>query len=308
MALVCGVSLLAPLGAGEAWAQGAGAPRAIDRCAELKALSKSRTDAAALMELGDCYEQQGKTASAWVTMREAASVAKLEGAPTTEADARVKVARLEASLPRLTVEVASAAPGMQVLRNGAPIGWELFGIPFPIDPGTVEIDARAPGKVPWKTTVMVPAAKVSLSVQVPELAQAAGPGVGPTLPEPEIAPTELPSNAGAPPGPARKIVAAVMGAAGIIGIAGGAVFGVRTLSLWDDAKAQCPAGDNHCTAKGIALGEDAMLSGNISTIAFAAGGGLLLGGIVLWVTAPTAPSPVAIHSSGTSISLRGRFR
>ena len=63
-----------------------------------------------LLYLADCYENLGRTASAWATFREAASVAKVAGKADRERVARERAALLDAKLYRLTVSVAPRAP------------------------------------------------------------------------------------------------------------------------------------------------------------------------------------------------------
>jgi hypothetical protein len=80
-----------------------------------------------------------------------------------------------------------------------------------------------------------------------------------------------------------------------VGIVVGSVFGViaENKLTQSNSSSHCDMTD-HCDATGLGLRKDAGNAANVSTIAFAAGGVLLAGGIVLFVTAPRAPSASAI--------------
>ena len=53
--------------------------------------------------LADCYENQGKLASAWAAFHEVASMAAASNQPDREKAAKARAARLEPRLPRLTM-------------------------------------------------------------------------------------------------------------------------------------------------------------------------------------------------------------
>ena len=87
-------------------------------------------------------------------------------------------------------------------------------------------------------------------------------------------------------GGAQKILGIVGVGIGVVGLGVGSVFGVMTLSKKNDAQNACP---NRCTTQsGVDMWNDATNTGNISTVAFIVGGVGLVGGAVLWLTAPSA--------------------
>jgi hypothetical protein len=55
-----------------------------------------------------------------------------------------------------------------------------------------------------------------------------------------------------------------------------------------------PTNSNLCDAQGVAFGEDAIVAGNTSTVAFLVGGAALLGGTILFFTARSGPVKSAI--------------
>jgi serine/threonine-protein kinase len=83
------------------------------------------------------------------------------------------------------------------------------------------------------------------------------------------------------------VVGLVLGGAGVIAIGAGAFFGLKASSTYDDALALCNP-SNQCKQRGLDLADDATSQATVSTIAFVAGGVLLAGGAVLYLTAPRA--------------------
>src|SRR5258706_15050741 len=66
-----------------------------EACPKLEASQRLDPGVGALLNLGDCYEQYGRTASAWVEVREAASAARAGGSTDREAVARGRATALE---------------------------------------------------------------------------------------------------------------------------------------------------------------------------------------------------------------------
>jgi hypothetical protein len=99
-----------------------------------------------------------------------------------------------------------------------------------------------------------------------------------------------------------------VGAAGVVGIGVGSVFGAMAFSKWSDAKAQCgvscapssPANDAKRTGE---------TDGDISTAAFVAGGVLAAGGLVLFLVAParTASATALVTPTPGGLQVVGRF-
>src|SRR5947207_13365705 len=85
------------------------------------------------LNLGDCYEKAGRTASAWAEFRETASVAEKRG-DNRASYARSRADALAPKLTRLSVTVKTRVPGLIVRRDGNPISPELFDTAVPVDP------------------------------------------------------------------------------------------------------------------------------------------------------------------------------
>jgi hypothetical protein len=250
-----------------------------------------------LLNLGDCYERSGKLASAWAAFREAAAASRNAGDARREAEGQKRAAALEMRIPKLTVSVPPEAEvaGLEVKRDGVSLGKAVWASPTPVDPGEHVVEATAPGKQRWSKTVVVEARPTTLLVTVPRL-QDAAPGAPPpaaAAPATVVIPPPAGPPAAAQPiedggwGAQRYVGVAAIGV-GLAGIGVGTVFGLRARAQNDDSAEHCSG--NTCTAAGVALRDDALESATVSTAAFGAAAALLVGGTVLFATAPSKTS------------------
>jgi hypothetical protein len=105
-------------------------------------------------------------------------------------------------------------------------------------------------------------------------------------------------------GKGQRIGGLVLGAAGLVGLGVGGYFGAVSWRRHDDAEAHC--GANGCDATGVSLRDDARSAGNAATVSFAAGGALLLAGILTSVTAPrSSPSFAPASADARPVFLIG---
>jgi hypothetical protein len=292
-------------------------------CAKLEASERIDPAVGTLLYLGTCYERLGRTASAWATFREASSLAQSTGQTDRAEIARGRAARLEADLAYLTIVVPAAAhlPELVVRRAGSVIGADAYGVPLPTDPGGVSIEASSPGYNPFVATVTL-AVRDHRTLTIPELVKkpessAPAPsspdaqrlGQKPTDPVP-VAPLTP-----AEPGPSASRVAAYsLGALGIVGIGVGSYFGIKAIQQNRAAKDQHQCSGDTCPDRqGLASTDDALNAARVSSVAFAAGGGLLALGIVVYVLSPNqsaarlALSPRAGRNSA-GLCLGGQFQ
>jgi hypothetical protein len=110
----------------------------------------------------------------------------------------------------------------------------------------------------------------------------------------------------------RRTAGLAVGLVGVAGVAVGAALGAVALSKNSASKLDCsPENPNLCNDTGASLRSTAITLGNASTAAFAVGGAMVVGGIVLFVTAPSAKRPpaalVEILPGLGGLALRGRF-
>lgn len=146
-----------------------------DACPKLEAARKLFTSAGILLNLADCHEKIGRTASAWTEFGEAAAVAKRTNRDDDAEEATRRQAALEPSLAHLTIRVAHDVPGLSIKRDGAPIASAAWGAALPVDPGAHEIRAEAAGFEPWAGSATVSAPGQVVTVDVPELHPTLGP-------------------------------------------------------------------------------------------------------------------------------------
>jgi hypothetical protein len=278
-----------------------------EACAKFEASQAMDPGVGTMLNLADCYEKQGRTASAWAQFRETVSAARKAGSADRERVARQRVQQLEQKLSYLTI-VTWKGQDVSVTRDDVAVDPAVLGTAIPTDPGTHTIAASAPGKRSWSTKVEIGAEADRVSVAVPILAEEA-PASDASAKRDGLQPSAAESTSGprGSPGATQRILGIVAAAIGVAGIATGTVFGVKAASNWSDAKANCEAFPQ-CSEAGRRLGKDAEQSGDISTISFIAGGVFLAGGAVLFLTAPSAPRERPQLEVGlASLRLRGQF-
>jgi hypothetical protein len=281
-------------------------------CSKFEASQRLDPGVGTMLNLADCYEKAGRSASAWAEFRETISAAHKAGSAERERIARQRAQQLEPKLSYLTI-VPWQGQEVSVSRDGVAIDQGMLGTAIPIDPGTHVIAASAAGKRSWSTDVVVGdhADRVSVSVPIlPDEAPAAAPLVaaGELQPPPPPAASKAPADA-ASPGSTQRIVGVVAAGVGVVGVVVGSVFGLKAASTWSDAKKHCDPYPSNCGESGQKLSKDAQTSGTISTIAFIVGGVGLVSGAVLWFTAPnhTSEAHATLDVGPGSIMMHGRF-
>lgn len=263
-----------------------------EACPKLAESERLAPSGGTLLNLADCYEHTGQTASAWVAWKDVAGRASAAHMADVEKRALARAAALEPGLSRLAVAVdaASDVPGLEVKKDGIAVGHAEFGVALPVNPGSHVVEATAPKKKPFSAKVDVAAKQADARVTVtledePEAAAPPPPPppVQPPPPPPGPAP-ETPSG-----GSPVRTIGIVTGLVGIAGLATGSVFGLMAKSKNDEAlqPANCPT-SKLCTQNGLDLTHDAKSDATISTVAFIAGGVLTAAGIVLVLTAPSS--------------------
>lgn len=256
-----------------------------------------------MLYLADCYEHAGRSASAWALFREAADSAQRAGQLDRQRIALERASSLEQRLSKLEVRVAAdrQVPGLELLVNGAALPRASWNTQLPVDPGATKIEARAPGKKPWSTTLTLAEGPVSTTIAVQRLADA-----------PHATPS-TPGRAESPHGSsAQRTVGYAMVATGVVALAASAFFGYRAYALNKESKSECRAdAPNACTAGGVGKREDAKTAGALSTIGTVSGGLLVASGITLVATSPASaemrgePRTAAKLAPNFGVSVRG---
>lgn len=92
-------------------------------CPMFKQSYELDADEGTLLNLAECYEKQGKVASAWSSFRAALKIAERDGQSERVEFAKQHLAVLEPQLSQITIEVPdrTAEPGLTVTLDGVPI-------------------------------------------------------------------------------------------------------------------------------------------------------------------------------------------
>jgi hypothetical protein len=259
------------------------------------------------LTVGICWEKAGKLASAWTAYKAAVDVANGAHQKKSAVAAQHAVTRIEPKLSRLTIKLPAGRPsGIEVRRDGDVVSDSDLGTAIPLDGGGHDVEVNAPGKKPWKKHVELADSGQSLAVDVPELEGDAPAPVAAT----EETPAPPPADKGSR-GQTQRIAGIAVGSVGVLGVALGAVAGIEAKSTYDDALSKC-GGHPSCQPGSPGLAERTT-AGNwatVSDVAFVAGGAAIVGGIVLYFTAPHGSATtvgVAPAARGTGLSLVGRF-
>jgi hypothetical protein len=251
------------------------------------------------LNVGDCRDKNGQTATAWAAFVKAAATAKQSRDPR-EKEARDRARSLEKRLVKLTIRVPtdSDIDGLVIKRNDKEIPRGGWNDAVPVDPDEYTISAEAPGRKTWSETIIVKSKdKV---IEVPELERAKRRVNDAHMPLRKH--PDLPNaNRG------LTIVLAASGA-GVAAIATG--FAVYSQSVENRADALCPT--TMCTnSYAVDLNHTARLDGWAANVGWILGGAALAGaGIAWWLgdkeSAQVSVVPV-INSDRAGLAVGGRF-
>jgi hypothetical protein len=283
----------------------------VEACPKFEASQQLDPGLGTMLNLAECYEKTGRTASAWAEYREAIPLARAAGSKARQDLATERAQALQERLSTLTIRAISGEDTnahLEVRRDGVALQEGEIGSPIPVDPGEHVIEAVAPGKQPWSSKVQVGGDAAKVQVEIPKLEAANGStpaaaapavttGAGPTS-EP---PADKPAS-----GSAQRTTGLVLGGVGIVGVGLGTFFGLQASSKWSDAKDKCHDFPYDCGADGKDLQSSARSAATVSNIGFIAGGALLAAGAVLYFTAPKKQS-VALAIGPGSAFVKGSF-
>jgi hypothetical protein len=99
-----------------------------------------------LLNLALCHERRGALATAWIHYQDALASATREHNQAREGLARERIQLLEQKLARLVVMAPAEPPkGLWVQVDGVSLGEAAWGVELPVDPGSHQLKAGAPG-------------------------------------------------------------------------------------------------------------------------------------------------------------------
>jgi hypothetical protein len=258
-----------------------------------------------------CYDKQGKLASAWGELTE---LAAKDTNTARRADAATRAKALEPRLVRLLIVVKQRVSGMKIMRDESDVT-AFMGVSTPVDPGTSKLTSTAPGYKTWSLDVTLSGEGTTITVEVPPLEKAPEPPQKPPGDDTkdvfrDKGPPPPPEN----PGRGRRIAGLALGGVGLVGLGVGVVFGLGAQSAYADAEEECGGdvgdcrGDPEIAADFV---DDARGKALFSTVGFGVGAVGIIGGAVLYLTAPKgAETPTltpALSETSASLFLTGRF-
>ena len=266
-------------------------------CPKLKASYKLDPALGALLNLGECYEKAGFTASAWATFRDAIEEAHRQKRQDRAATAELRANALEPKLSYLQL-VGRVPSGARLLKNGAEVDPAILGAKIPVDPGTYALELVGSSIATWKTTARVSGPGLTRIVIPDSTAPSTATPATASTASTASASVAADSGGGGSALGGFQIAGIVTGALGVVGVGVGTYFALDASSL--KSKSGC---DTTCTTSGSRTLDDARSSANLATVSFIAGGTLLAGGVLLFVLGPRPGPDGSDAKSSTSASI-----
>jgi tetratricopeptide (TPR) repeat protein len=228
-----------------------------------------------LLNLANCYENLGRTATAWATFRASAAAARLSDNAEREREALARAETLEPRLAKLRIVVPAEArvDGLVIHRDDVLVDRSLWDVPVPVDPGRHLVKARAPQHVPFEQAVDVPGTAGVVDLSLERLKR-------------EPSAVEPPQPTPAPDGTPQRIIGLVIGGLGLAAVGVGIGFGVDAL-VKNDASNDAGCVDNLCPPDALDLREQAITEAHLSTGLMVTGLVNVAVGLIVFFTAPS---------------------
>lgn len=248
------------------------------RCAEaiplfLESVQRA-TGVGALLNLGNCYELQGKTASAYDHFRRAADVARSRQ-DRREQEALDRATALEPRLSTLAIRTGGMdEPDLEVRLDDTVIGSAQRASPLRVDPGSHVVRASSSRRNEVVIRVMIAGDGERAEIVIPQPAV-----LLPTPAAPERASTTL------------RTAGWIAGATGATMLVAGSILGALSAADHGELVDQCPLYPTCAAPRRAeldALNASASRKGDVATVMFVGGAALVVTGVVLILTAPRA--------------------
>jgi hypothetical protein len=275
-----------------------------DALEKLRRVLETKVTAGVLYHVALCEEHLGRLASALQDYKAAELHGQAESARDVLRLVGPKQADLGPRVPRLTIRLVPDVAGASVAIDGSELAPGALDGPIPLDPGTHQVEASAPGRPPATASVTVQEHDVTvLDLRVPEAPP-------PSPPASSAAPSGAPPEQ--PAGPRRDRTWAVVETAGAVVLAAAGVGAYLAAgSAHDDAVASCarrvaPQPDACDSDRGAVRRWDWVAAG---TWVGAAGVGALA--VLSWTRPSVAgqppPASARLVVRGGSVALAGSF-
>lgn len=274
-------------------------------CTKFESSNALDARASTMMNLGACYEAQGKVVSAWYAFDEASRLAARkddEAGLVAPASDKAKALAARRSSIEIVVAPEARVAGLSITRNDEPIVEGQWNSPVFVDGGEYTIVARAAGTEAWTAKVAVASERDQSRVEIPKLRvpvpevivpPPGGPMVHADVP-PIDPPINPPAERSAAAAPSRftplRIIGVGVGVVGVAALGGGLLYGLKANDREAAADALCPTAvcDD---PEGIRLNDEAQAAASTSNLLLIGGGVAVVAGTVLWfVGAPSTSS------------------
>jgi hypothetical protein len=275
------------------------AKRFDEACPKLAESQKQEPGAGTLLALALCHEGQGKTATAWNELNEAAALGKRVGRNDLAGAAQKRANAMEPLLSRIVVHVPKAGDAeYQVKCDGEALDAKLWDTPIAVDPGEHHVDVSAKGKVARSYAVRLTGAGVT-EILVDKLDDAPRAVAAKTEPAPVRLVSTVPAPVEESRGGAQRTIGLTLVGLGVVGLGTGAYFGGRALSESAEGRracslTPCPAADQAAATDANDRAKSSMLT---SIVTVGAGTGAIALGTVVYLMAPSSPSRGAAPST-----------
>lgn len=239
--------------------------------------------------------------------RDEALVCAASSCPGEVRDAcQTRITELSAAIPTIVFLAKDGAGhdlvAVRVSMDGELLADRLDGSGIPIDPGPHAFTFEVAGQPAVEQSFVIGEGQknrhetVTLGAALAPAASAAPSLMAPVLVVPEMTPTSS--------GRDQRIIGVAVGAAGVVGLGIGTVFGAVAASDWSSAKAYCAGKPRSCQTSGPGAQDEhsAQSKATVSTVGFIAGGALAAAGVVLFLTAPQRSSGDE-HASARGVEL-----
>ncbi len=248
------------------------------------------------LNVAKCYEDWGRVATAYRAYKTAEKLAE-EQHDQRVAQIRPRAEKLEPEVPKLTVKLPEGADskGLELKLDGAPFDVEQLGTPQMVDPGPHILEYQvSDGDKKSKTIPVERGGDSVVRLDIPKKPKVKDKDKVDDQPKPVEHPIVVKHDNDderdrpmPDPGKGQRIAAYVVGGVGVVGIAVSSYLALSARSKYRDALAsECGNATDMCTDQGLTDTHDARRNANIATGVFIGGAAAVIGGIVIYVTAP----------------------
>jgi hypothetical protein len=236
-------------------------------------------------------------------------------------DCTIWLSEVDGLQPTIVIDAKDSSgqdvSAVQVTVDGHPLAEKLDGTALAVDPGVRVFAFTVAGGPPLTRSLRINEGEKNRRVEIVMSA----PGAPPDAPATTLAaPPQVSPLPAAPAGDevhAQRVVGVVAAGVGVAGIVIGSAFAASTLSEASRQQTDCASAASCANPVQAASDHSAgAMDRAISTVSFIAGGTLIAGGVLLFLTAhaPSAPSPTtgmlavpALGPGGGGLLLKGSF-